>query len=983
MVTLVFFAGVSNVVAIEKAPDNNILTAQNAEQKKATASTAFKEFSAAATTGRILVRFKGGVSQIQTSSIVAASGTKTLKRFKSVTGLQLLQVPPSKSYAEVLSDYQNNPNVLYAEPDYVIEPHFIPDDASFPELWGLHNTGTSSSGGINDADINAPEAWEITQGSDEVVVAIIDTGVDYTHEDLLDNIWVNPNEIPGNNIDDDGNGYVDDVHGIDAVNRDSDPMDDVDHGTHVAGTIAAKGNNSIGVAGVAWHTKVLACKMLAYSPTTLKGGVSDAIACLDYIYDLKVNHNINIIATNNSWGWFGPYSNALQEAIARQADAGILFVASAGNNGSDNNFGGQYPASYYLPNLISVAATTSSDDLALFSSFGDKTVHVGAPGQQILSTVPGSTISLPQNPFNSILFNDVEGDQSQWQAQSPWTTTDRVAYSGGLSWTDSPNGQYENNSDTSLTSPTIDLSGIVTGPQYPIYLGFYAQYELETGWDYVLIEVSGDNGANWGTLGGITGANFNWSFHYYIIPNAFYTNQFKFRLRLQSDSSVTMDGISIDDIGVGVLPSGVDLSSNQYATFSGTSMAAPHVTGLLALLKAQSPGRDWKQLKNLLLTGGTPTPALQDATITGRRIRAADANGSGSLTCNNQTVTKRLLPIEDQDEISVTSAIGLSVLNITCEQPAGEVTVAIAETGAKITLRDDGNGFDQIAGDGVYSAQTYVSDYGKETITLRFPDNSEAVATAFNNYRVTETNYRWRNIRNVEQKLDITGGIMRSFEAPFTILFADKTDKYNAVGVGDSGYLILHRTDEPFTNIPTTGNQFLPFSAYHQFFGFGTLIAPFWDDLMVTGGGGIYWGVLGAKPNRELVIEWRNLTHFAFGGTVTFQAIFKENSSDIVFNYQDVLFGNAAADKGASATVGVQTTANSATAFSTFAPNLRSGQSLLWQTTGGNVSGKPDPATTGNMTATGGLSAISLCFLLCAMVLFYRRNLHNGCDNNL
>jgi len=249
----------------------------------------------------------------------------------------------------------------------------LPNDANFSALWGMH--------AADDNDIDAPEAWKKFTGefSTGIVVAVIDTGIDHTHEDLRENMWVNPGEIPGNGIDDDGNGYIDDIHGADFANEDGDPMDDQMHGTHCAGTIAGVGNNGVGVAGVAWHgVRLMALKFLT---ATGGGRTSDAIKAVDY----AVAHGAKI--ASNSWGGGGS-SAALRTAIERAEAAGVLFVAAAGNSGSDNDRVPQYPANYPASSIVSVASTTSKGELSSFSCYGTETVDLAAPGSNIYSTVP-------------------------------------------------------------------------------------------------------------------------------------------------------------------------------------------------------------------------------------------------------------------------------------------------------------------------------------------------------------------------------------------------------------------------------------------------------------------------------------------------------------------------------------------------------------------------------------------------------------------
>jgi subtilisin family serine protease len=252
----------------------------------------------------------------------------------------------------------------------------------------MNNTG--QQGGVSDADINAAEAWNITTGSSNVVIGSIDTGFDYNHQDLADNIWVNPGEIPGNGIDDDGDGFIDDVHGIDATTDSGDPMDVDGHGTHTTGTIAARGNNAIGVAGMNWNVKVVSCK--AFNPSAT---LDDLLECMDYMLMLKTRavNPVDIVATNNSWGG-GPFAQSLLDAIEAHNQAGMLFIAAAGNSGLDNDITPFYPASYEADNIISVLAYNRANQRSSFSNFGALSVDVGAPGEDVLSTLPGNSYGL-------------------------------------------------------------------------------------------------------------------------------------------------------------------------------------------------------------------------------------------------------------------------------------------------------------------------------------------------------------------------------------------------------------------------------------------------------------------------------------------------------------------------------------------------------------------------------------------------------------
>lgn len=333
---------------------------------------------------QVIIKFKPGV---QSADLVTLQSSlrATVQDTTKTSGIQLWQIA-GLSVEDAIARFRNDPRIEYIEPNYTVSiASTLPNDPSFPQLWGLNNTG--QNGGTPDADIDAPEAWDIATGSSNIVVGVIDTGVDYTHPDLADNIWTNPGETAGDGIDNDGNGYIDDIHGYDFVNNDGDPMDDHSHGTHVSGTIAGRGNNSTGVTGVNWSSEIMGLKFLSASGS---GSTFNAIKAVEYATMMKEIYGVNINLTNNSWGGDG-YSQALYDAIEASGEAGQLFVAAAGNSGLNSDTNPQYPAAYNLDNIISVAATDRNDNIAIFSNYGATTVDLGAPGVDIYSTVPGNT----------------------------------------------------------------------------------------------------------------------------------------------------------------------------------------------------------------------------------------------------------------------------------------------------------------------------------------------------------------------------------------------------------------------------------------------------------------------------------------------------------------------------------------------------------------------------------------------------------------
>ncbi|MER3428512.1 MAG: hypothetical protein C4334_10500 [Pyrinomonas sp.] len=351
----------------------------------------------------VLVRFRPDVAPQEIARISSLLHDNIEDRIESVPGLVVIADEDGLDAEQVADQYRSLSNVEYAEPNYVInlepDPQSAtatkftidyslrqaddpdePDDALFPEQWSLKNSG--QRGGKIGADISALRAWSKTTGSQEVVVAVLDSGVDYLHPDLLKNIWVRPQNIAAYN--DPELGQIDDKFGYNAIKNDGDPMDDNGHGTHVAGIIGAEGNNQIGIAGINWNVRIMPLKFLSSGGF---GTTKDAIECINYAIDRK-RAGVPVRIINASWG-STRRSRALEDAIRRAGEEGILFVAAAGNTGSNTDIVPHYPASYRLPNVISVAALDRQDRLASFSNYGPKSVHIAAPGAEMLSTWPG------------------------------------------------------------------------------------------------------------------------------------------------------------------------------------------------------------------------------------------------------------------------------------------------------------------------------------------------------------------------------------------------------------------------------------------------------------------------------------------------------------------------------------------------------------------------------------------------------------------
>ncbi len=380
----------------------------------------------------LIIKFNGNVGQRnQTNSLALINGsiqelifTKTMQRSGQSDGVYLVHT--SMNVYDAIERLKSDASIEYAEPNYVYYHAATSNDTYFSNgsLWGMYGTSTSPA---NTYGSQAAVAWAAGHtGSATVYVGIIDEGAMYSHEDLEDNFG-NPNETGGNGIDDDGNGFIDDNYGWDFDGNNNSTFDGTgdDHGTHVAGTIGAKGGNGIGVAGVNWNVKMISAKFLGR-----RGGTTaNAIKAVDYFTDLKTL-GLNIVATNNSWGG-GGYSQALYDAIERANTAGILFIAAAGNDGNNIDATPSYPAGYTNSNIISVAALTSSGAIASYSNYGSASVDIGAPGSGIYSTLPGGrgkTITSSYGSYNgtSMATPHVSGAAALYASTHPGASASAI-----------------------------------------------------------------------------------------------------------------------------------------------------------------------------------------------------------------------------------------------------------------------------------------------------------------------------------------------------------------------------------------------------------------------------------------------------------------------------------------------------------------------------------------------------------------------------
>ena len=545
--------------------------------------------------GEALVRFRASATLAAANEAAGKHGLTLARHFAWLSAHEgqviALVRSPTLSTSALLAELNAEPAIALAEPNYLRWTTDLrtPNDPKFGQLWGLQNTGQPVNGfsGTSNADLNFLKAWGLAQPmTNEIVVGVIDTGIDPTHPDLLNNLWTNPGEIPGNGLDDDSNGYIDDAHGYDFSLGTGTLTDSGFHGTHVAGTIAATGNNGIGVIGVDFQAHLMALKASTDGSSLSSAAIIEAI---QYATMMKTR-GVNVVALNASYGG-GSYSDTERSAMQAAGNAGIVFCVAAGNNGANNDTTAFYPASYRLPNMIVIAASDQNDALASFSDYGAATVDLAAPGVNILSCLPvaqvGTTADVQQStnlfPANALTYSGVTGA----------TGITATIYYCGLGYP--------------ADFPAAVSNNIALIQRGTLYFSDKVNNATSAGARAAIIfnNTSGNFVGTLGTAG-------NW------IPAV---------------SISQADGLTLQALlpAAGTAVNVFD-PAQVYQLLNGTSMATPHVSGAVAFAAMNFPAESVAQRIQRILANATPVPALAGKTVTGARLNLArivdsDANG--------------------------------------------------------------------------------------------------------------------------------------------------------------------------------------------------------------------------------------------------------------------------------------------------------------------------------------------------------------------
>jgi len=527
--------------------------------------------------GQVIVKVKPSALRTASREEIFDTGRfriAAIKPFETSASLYTVKLSGDDQTAQFLEAAASNPAIEYAEPNYILHvdgfrdgapAEKIPAVSEFGQLWAMKNTGQKDAEGtvgVVGADIGATKAWALTTGNKNITVAVIDTGMDYNHPELKDNVFRNEADCFSDGIDHDGNGFVNDCHGWNFAGvSTNDPMDDNEHGTHVSGTIGANGDGGGKIAGVNWHTSIMPVKFLTGSGS---GTLDDAVKAIQYATKMKVK------VMSNSWGG-GGFSQTMFDAITEAKTKGILFVAAAGNDSTNSDSSPHYPAGYQVDNVISVAATTNRDTLATFSTFGKRTVHIAAPGHKIYSSIPGGkydnfsgtsmatphvsgAAALVWGANTGLTYAEVKDRLLRSRDYIP-SLTRKVASSGRLNVYNALMGIYppspepaENQwKDVALPAPiesahpyanSFSQDYPVEGPANAKFMRVvFSKVELEDGYDFVKVVDSAGN-----EVDSVSGKAEN--------SPTFYVTGNKLTLKFSSDSSENRWGFAVGKVQV-------------------------------------------------------------------------------------------------------------------------------------------------------------------------------------------------------------------------------------------------------------------------------------------------------------------------------------------------------------------------------------------------------------------------------------------------
>jgi subtilisin family serine protease len=546
--------------------------------------------------GEILVKFKESTSDYSIMSTIETLGDVTIKKVV-LQKYQLVKLGRGEAVEQAIKEYEKMPDVEYAQPNYIYKMlSTVPNDTYFSQLWGLKNTGqiisdptyNKNNPGLPGMDMDLDLAWDHVTDCSSIIVAVIDTGVNYNHEDLADNMW---------------NGAIN--HGYDFVDDDDDPMDLDGHGTHVAGTIGAAGNNGLGTTGVCWDVQLMAVR----SFNAHGGNTADIISGIYYAVD-KGAQVLNMSFGGNN------YDQAEYDAIEYARNNSVIVIAAAGNDNQDNdndNDEHHYPSDFNLDNIVSVAALDQSYELADFSNYGSTSVDVGAPGTNILSELCGTETFLSP----SLSSGWSEGGTNGWAYGT------RDLGNGDINFLLNPSnwgppswGTYSSNAQDKIWK-TFDLND-----QDTAVLRYLLWMDVETNYDAfycVCDDVAGDPFLNAYVLAAWTGSTDDYFIlDEWIIPESYLTSNCSIGFGLWSDSVVQEYGVAITNVSI----SAISLNNNTYKVSQGTSMAAPHVAGLAALIWAFNPNYTYREVIESIIVGGESVPSLSQKTVSGNAVNA-------------------------------------------------------------------------------------------------------------------------------------------------------------------------------------------------------------------------------------------------------------------------------------------------------------------------------------------------------------------------